>query len=189
MGLLTFLRDLFGRKDHLKDMLLAVDDEISWIRKKGSGKRVRLYDGEKRSSTAELFYYVFKLDEELRGLGDDTPIELIIGTTKVNGAVVAISPNEITIAVEKDLGEKIQSATLVSQAVFILVGLRKHLSGMSGNHRLANQVLDGKIGRQNTNAHGILPSVERNHFQDEAVERIGKQSVSYVWGPPGTGKT
>ena len=69
MGLLTFLRGLFCRKNHLKDMLLAVDEEISWVRKKGSGKRVRLYDGERRSSTAELFYYVFKLDEELRGLG------------------------------------------------------------------------------------------------------------------------
>ena len=170
-------------------MLLAVDDEISWVRKKGSGKRVRLYDGERRSSTPELFYYVFKLDEELRGLGDDTPIELIIGTSKTSGAVVAISPNEITVAVEKDLGDKIPSATLVSQTVFILMGLRKHLSGMTGNHRLANQALEEKIGQQNTDVHGILPSVERNQFQEQAVERIGKQSVSYIWGPPGTGKT
>jgi hypothetical protein len=170
-------------------MLLAVDDEIAWVKKKGSGKHVRLYDGERRSSTAELFYYVFKLDEELKGLGDDTPIELIIGTSKASGAVVAISPNEITVAVKKDLGDKIQSATLVSQAVFILMGLRKHLSGMTGNHQLANQALEGKIGPQNTNVHGILPSVERNQFQEQAVERIGKQSVSYIWGPPGTGKT
>ena len=77
----------------------------------------------------------------------------------------------------------------MSQAVFILMGLRKHLSGMSGNHRLANQVLEGKVGLQNANAHSILPPAERNRFQEEAVERIGKQAVSYVWGPPGTGKT
>ena len=157
-----------GEKITLRTCCSLVDDEISWVMKKGSGKRVRLYDGERRSSTAELFYYVFKLDEELRGLSDDTPIELMIGTSKVSRAVVAIAPNEITIAVEKDLGDKIQSATLVSQAVFILMGLRKHLSGMTGNHRLANQALEGNIGPQNTDAHYILPSVERNHFQEES---------------------
>jgi len=166
-----------------------VDDEISWVKKRGSGKRVRLYDGERRSSAAGMFYYVFKLDEELRGLTDDTPIELVLGSVNVNGTVVAITPNDVTIAVERDLGNKIESAILVSQAVFILVGLRHRLSGLSGNRRLANRVLEGKIATDFKDVKVILPPVERNAFQEEAVTRVARQSVSYIWGPPGTGKT
>jgi hypothetical protein len=103
--------------------------------------------------------------------------------------MVAITPNELTVAVEQDLGDKLESATLVSQAVFILVALRKRLTEMTGNHRLANQVLEGKIGVLNKDVHVILPPVERNPFQEKAVERVARQSVSYIWGPPGTGKT
>lgn len=170
-------------------MNLALDDEINWVKRKGSGKRVRLYDGERRNSAAQLFYYVFKLDEELRGLADDTPIELIVGASKVSGAVVAIAPNQITVAVERDFGERIESATLVSQAVFILVALRKRLSGMPGNRRLANQVLAGKVRTNHPHVQPTLPSVNRNNFQDDAVLQITRQSTAYLWGPPGTGKT
>ncbi|MFI5449670.1 MAG: AAA domain-containing protein [Candidatus Bathyarchaeia archaeon] len=166
-----------------------MDDEIDWVQKRGSGKRVRLYAGEKRSSVGGAFYYAFKLDEELRGLSDDTPIELIFESIKVNGTIVAITPNQITIAVERNLGDKIESAVLVSQAVFILVGLRKRLSQASGNRRLANKVLDGEITTDYKDTQVDLPSVQRNSFQEEAVLRVARQSVSYIWGPPGTGKT
>jgi hypothetical protein len=159
------------------------------MKRRGSGKRVRLYEGEKRHSAAGAFYYVFKLDEELRGLSDDTPIELVLASARVNGTIVAITPNEITVAVERDVGDKIESATLVSQAVFILVALRKRLLEMNGNRRLAIQVLRGKVSSQYKGVHAILPSVERNPFQEEAVKRVARQSVSYIWGPPGTGKT
>jgi hypothetical protein len=183
------LQKLFRSRTLLDEIVCAVDDEIDWVKKRGSGKRVRLYEGEKRHTTAGAFYYAFKLDEELKGLNDDTPIELLVGSVKVNGTIVAITPNEITVAIERDLGNGIESAILVSQAVFILVGLRKRLSGMSGNHRLAKQVLEGNVRSQYKEVRAILPSVELNSFQQDAVERVARQSASFIWGPPGTGKT
>jgi len=190
LGFLDFLKRLFRPKENiLNEMLEAVDDEIEWLKKRGSGKRVLLYSGQKRHEVAGKYYYAFKLDEELRGLSDDTPIELTVGRDSFKGSLVSITPNEILIAVDQDLGERVESATLLSQSVFILEALRKRLSESNRlNRRLANEVLNGTIRPVKSQA-ARLPSAPKDTFQGNAVEKASQQSVSYIWGPPGTGKT
>jgi len=189
LGILSFFRNLFGSKRTLDELIQAVDDEIAWLKKRGSGKRVTIRDGKKRNEVAGKYYYSFKLDEELKGLYDDTPIELIIGRDATTGVLVSITPNEIVIAVDQDLGDRIESANLLSQPVFILVALRNRLvKSKSMNRRLSEDVLNGRI-RQTDSKSAHLSQADSNEFQRLAITKAGTQTVSYIWGPPGTGKT
>jgi len=190
LGFLDFLRHLFSpRKDTLREILHAIDDEIEHVKKFSSGKRVRLYDGQKRSEAAGTFYYAFKLDEELTGLSDDSPIELTVGQDAHRGSIVSIGPNEVLVCVDRDLGDGIESAILSSQMVFILEALRKRLGSNRGfNRKLAEETLKGSVSQMKGRT-SVLPPSEFNRFQKDAVEQASRQSISYIWGPPGTGKT
>jgi len=190
MGFLDFIRILRRRKSRvLDDLVKALDDEIDWVKNRGSGKKARIYDGRRHHVAGVKHYYVFKLDEELKGISDDSPIELTVGHEAFKGNLVSITPNEIIIEIDRDLGERIESAVLLSQTDFILEALRKRLSSGKGfNRKLAEQVLKGDV-TSTRNHLANLPKMKANIFQANAVRQAVQQSVSYIWGPPGTGKT
>jgi len=57
MGILDFLRQLFGPKETILDGLVQpLDEEIKWHKSKGSGRRVRIYSGKKHHTTVGRQY-------------------------------------------------------------------------------------------------------------------------------------
>jgi hypothetical protein len=179
----------------------ALWDEIQAVRKKGT-KPLLLSDGVLLSEEAEEGYlYSFTLDAEVI-LPDDAPGTLYAGEVTTDATVISISGFTILMLVKQSVGRVVSSARLVTDASYLLEKLRERLVALPSDPvaaRLPAKLLMSPAasvapltsavngaGRSAKTAH-LSPSL--NVYQQEAVAHVATSEISYIWGPPGTGKT
>lgn len=182
------------------EMIQALSDEIEALRNGDGGKQIPLENGRRSSPAGGRFIYVFDLSYEL-AVPDDTPAQLRVGTNTYRVTVVAVDGFEITLAIEEDLGPRIPTASLNTSPWYLLEILSTRLEEtMTGKLkvnremalRLFNQLPNEPIRpspvpdfRAGPSASGSPPNDE----QKMAVMKALSQRITFVWGPPGTGKT
>lgn len=168
----------------------ALSDEISAARRSG-GDRVRISDGKLIGRTQIKWLYEFRLDTET-WVPDDCGIEVQHGSVSVAGSVVLVEGFSIVLELEEQLEAPIRRATLVIRLWYILESLSRRLTDASqrplrGKHDL---LLLSKAGRGSAGVQGKPGKYDGlNHDQADAVGRALSNAVSFIWGPPGTGKT
>ena len=180
----------------LELMIAALGIETAEVRKKGSGTQIALTGGERIGVTEGHYLYRFPVSDELQ-LRDETPVRVVCGQDQVDGQVVSLRESWLTVALEKDLGPRIPTAQLITNDSFLLERLKEKLEDIqkgaaSCNHAFADQVI-GEVAVKSADAepdetvwHGVPPL---NQEQRQAVRRALGSTATFVWGPPGTGKT
>lgn len=179
----------------LPQMIDALGLEVAAIRKKGGGQQVELRGGEQVGQADGSWLYRFGVPEDLN-LRDDTPVRVTIGQEEVEGVLVSFRDGVLLVALEKDLGPKIAAARLVANDSFLIERLKERLEKVrSGeaqfNRPAAERVLGLTLPRTtDTEPHPrVLQDGSANADQVLAVRRSLGSDTTYVWGPPGTGKT
>src|SRR5581483_2705918 len=93
------------------------------------------------------------------------------------------------------LGPDLHRAVVVVDATALLEALREKIEQIGKGELLMNRALAdsvvGKVDRP-TNPppiRSVIPAKPLNPEQQEALRRALSDSVTYLWGPPGTGKT
>lgn len=189
----------FRMTNALTLMIEALGLEAATIRKRGRGTEIALRDGERVSQSERAWLYRFVVAEEFSVrlfLRDDTPVRVIAGEEEVPGVLVSFQDGIVRVALEKDLGPTIASARLISNDAFLVEQLRDRLQKV---HRSEARFCKPAAER----ALGLLlpktadaepdPSVtsggDLNADQIGAVRRSLGSETTFVWGPPGTGKT
>lgn len=179
----------------------ALSDEIQAVRKKGV-KPLLLSDGTLLGEDDEEGYlYSFTLDAEVI-LPDDAPGTLYVGEETVGVTVVSTAGFTILLLVAQSVGRVVPSARLVTDASYLLEKLRDRLSTLSSDQkatRLPAKLLASPLASvaQGAAAHrgaskpdGMThPSRSLNAYQQQAVVHVARSEISFIWGPPGTGKT
>ena len=174
----------------------AVRAEISAIEKKGGGQRFELYSGH-RLTAEESQYAVYRF-----ALADDTLLpEDASGTIDVNGGqykatVVSQETNQIDIQIAgaESLGSFIARGLLRVDDLGLLRKLADALDAVSRGTRcispLATSIFHPKLnGIYKTTLPG-MPSLDRvEQEQRTVIEQACASEITFVWGPPGTGKT
>ncbi len=195
-------------RKYIDQFQVALDDEIRALRNSG-GQRTHLTSGtylSRRSSGKYL--YGFVADSEIR-FQDETPIELELRNRRksepIKGILVSVDGFDVTLALEEKIGKKVSAATLNTSPIFLLEALKGSFEqtknqGTKANIYLANLLLD-PVGIPaidcTGNARKLLTKLEerfnqaiiRNSSQERAVEQVLTNRISFIWGPPGTGKT
>lgn len=195
-------------RDYIAEFQIALDDEIQALRKSG-GQRTYLTSGRYLSQRRDGYYlYAFVADSEIR-FQDDTPIELEIrGSLErqtIEGILVSVEAFDVILALKKKANKTIPSAILNTSPIFLLKKLKERLDSAlqpssNMNHDIAQLLMRSEpIAHKDTtgNAADLLESLEsrfninicRNSDQEAAVEKVLTHKVSFIWGPPGTGKT
>ncbi|BAZ34084.1 serine/threonine protein kinase [Cylindrospermum sp. NIES-4074] len=190
--------------EYQKEFNQALDDEIKYLRKSG-GQKTFLSDGtllDKRKRSGQ-YIYSFTTDTELR-FPDDTPVDLEYKGKKYSGILVSVEGFDIILALQNNLGEKIAVATLYTSPWFLLEELKKRLleacSPKGANKNLAEILLGGTKEPSTSpkvNTQQLLDKIQQrlpqairyNEYQKAAVNQVLNRQVSFIWGPPGTGKT
>jgi hypothetical protein len=171
--------------------------EIRAVRKRGSGYRINLHNGRFLTEEGGRYVYDFAFDDEVN-LRDDTAVSLSVpGRDDVGGAVVGCREGRLIVALDEDIGPVVLSVRLQSDESYLLTRLderlRKVAEDSDGKFHLvsARYVLGSEPHGLRTRADQPPESVlaELDDQQRAAVEQCLGDGVTFLWGPPGTGKT
>lgn len=180
----------------------ALQDEIDEIKKGAGNRRFRARNGQLISTSGGVFTYKFYLDSEIF-TPEDSPILIKFSDREINGFIVSVQGFELVISVEENLGTTIPEAFISTDPSYLLELLMLRLQ----------EVLEGKINFFYETPRPIFQAIYSNkeveYIQDISVTTLRKNDKkiepneaqlnainlaiarkdTFIWGPPGTGKT
>jgi hypothetical protein len=166
------------------------------MRRRGSGMRtVTLEHGEAVALDGRERGYRFPYDGDAE-LFEGAKVTIAIGSRTCDGRIVSVSSQWLVVSFDEDLGPRIGICVLRIDNTAMIDALADRLDKVrSGeaklNLSLADDVLDNREdqiispdGKARTKTDQLL-----NDQQKEFVDHAMANAVTYLWGPPGTGKT
>ncbi len=166
------------------------------MRRRGSGMRtVALEHGEAIPLDGRERGYRFPYDGDAE-LFEGAKVTIAIGNRTCDGRIVSVSCQWLVVSFDEDLGATIGTCVLRIDNTAMIDALADRLDKVrSGeaklNLSLADDVLDNREAQVPSNAIKSSPKSDHklNAQQKEFVDHSIVNAVTYLWGPPGTGKT
>ena len=166
------------------------------MRRRGSGMRtVTLEHGEAVALDGRERGYRFPYDGDAE-LFEGAKVTIAIGNRTCDGRIVSVSSQWLVVSFDEDLGPIIGTCVLRIDNTAMIDALADRLDKVrSGeaklNLSLADDVLDNREAQISaTTIKNPAKSAHKLNVQQLAfVEQSIANPVTYLWGPPGTGKT
>ena len=167
---------------YIKEWQEALQNEINYLKKFGSNKYL-LSDGRLLSSDSSFSYY-FESSTSLR-IPVGSTIRLEWGGMSQNGRILSSEGIGVIIALERSFGDLISEATLYHDPWELLEQLIERLDEIKKDKQKrlrVKKLMDPSMPA----THPVEKIKSTVH---ELVLRSKYNPVTFVWGPPGTGKT
>ncbi|MBR5566081.1 MAG: AAA family ATPase [Roseburia sp.] len=164
-----------------RDFHFAINNEITYLKATG-GKKYKIIDGEKLPTKSGEYLYAFDTDTDLH-FPDGTAVKLWFLDNIVPGYVISCEDFSILIRTVEYIGDSVESVDMTCEQWALLEALMERLEEMEpSTDSLAYQIAcNGR--RQITKWQGIKSG------QNLAFHRATSEGITFIWGPPGTGKT
>ena len=174
-----------------QDMEAALKKELEIARKVSSGERANeVTEGIRTRKKGNSFVYEF---EELTGTPPDEGVQVTftVGEKTSKGRYLGEINAKFIFELDDDLGTNIAQGTIVSDPLFLL---EKQISILSAEKPFENQIALSSIGLADYPKVANLTLNQSfmdglNQLQKDSLDVVASKSVTYIWGPPGTGKT
>ncbi|RLG96808.1 hypothetical protein DRO29_04070 [Candidatus Bathyarchaeota archaeon] len=183
-------------KQLIDEFIKALDEEIKALKEGKGGTIVKIFDGHFIRKESKFFIYSFKLENFITTI-DDTPVEVKVDSSRYEGEIIQTRELEVIIGIKHDFGKLIPEAKLIIKLYFLYELLKKKFEAIRNGQlhvdfTLANLVFEGKTS--NVPSSTTIPPLEShvnmpNQSQLEAIKKSQSLPLSFIWGPPGTGKT
>jgi ssDNA-binding Zn-finger/Zn-ribbon topoisomerase 1 len=170
----------------------ALEEEIEKIEKSGQSSTL-LFSGRQIESHSGDFWYQFNV-EYAPSLPADTPCKLTIGKEQFDVTVISFAETSIIISSKKQLPATIGQAQLENGATVLMERLIKCIE--------ANAEVENSSGNKMFLQNGEVYQAQSIFFyndielndnntpnQSKAIVSAISNDITYIWGPPGTGKT
>jgi superfamily I DNA and/or RNA helicase len=174
----------------------ALDEEIKSLKERN--REISLYEGKLIREGISGYVYSFRTDFDEYIIPDDTPIKLKIGNKSFDGVFLTGKDDLVFLELEDFIGEKVDYACLIPRLEYLLEALREYLKQLFQEKEKLSLPLK-VIGREKINSsyeelyvNKIIEKLKDfsfNECQKKTASLICGSDVSYIWGPPGTGKT
>lgn len=179
-------------KGNLEEFRKALEAEIKEIKKNGQSTIV-LSSGVKIPQKGKDYWYRFTT-EYIPSLPADTPCKLKIGQAYFDVSVVSLDEQNIILSCKAPLPDAIDKAQLENGSTVLMEKLiqcietNAEVDNPAGNRMLTP---DGEVYMaQNIFTYDdLVLDSNNNENQRKAVETALSKDITYIWGPPGTGKT
>ncbi|MEW9053059.1 MAG: AAA domain-containing protein [Neobacillus sp.] len=156
--------------------------EVKYLKEQG-GTLYSIINGKFLYRDAATSVYLFTLVSEVF-FPDGTPVRIELGSNSVYGEILSVEGFEIELKVESFIGEEIKQAKMYSEPWQLLVELSNRMEEIKGSEIKRNRVkylLNGKAKTKHE---------EKSKAKGkELLYRSFYNQTTYIWGPPGTGKT
>lgn len=183
-------KNLQGR---LAEFRQALEEEIQKIEKSGQSSTT-LINGKKISSQNEEHWYRFYV-EYAPAIPADTPCKLIVLKEEYNVTVVSFEENYLTISSKKELPDNIAKARLDNGSTVLMEMLIKCIEDNAEKKNPAGQRMLPETGNVVTQiireckADNLELNPKNTDNQTNAIIASLSNDITFIWGPPGTGKT
>ena len=168
--------------DFYKKQEDSIISEIVFLKKNG-GKRIRILDGKLVEVKSGRYIYSFESESELN-IPDNTQITLWVTPSEgVAATLVCCDEFNVIITTSVSLEKSISSIEFSAEQWRLLDSLNERLQELkTEDQSIVNALIcDG------------WEQIEKNRpidtGQKHAIERSLSQPITFIWGPPGTGKT
>ena len=160
----------------------ALNDQFQYICKNG-GKRYQVYEGQRVQTFTSSFTYVFETDEELSFPGG-TDIRIWNDDKNyTKGSIIDCDENLIILKSDVDLGSYVSSLEFSTETWLIYKSLNDRFGHIDTTQPIVQSLIcDGRAQIDGDN--NTLPI-----GQPTAIHMADTQPLTFIWGPPGTGKT
>jgi len=161
-----------------------IDREMRHLQNHG-GKRYRLMDGMKIYKKYERYIYTFESDDELH-FPDSAELNIYktMDGKPIAGSVIGCIDFTIILSSSEDLGDTVTTIEISVEPWRLLFRLNSQLDElMLQPSAIVRQLICNGKNQIDYTRHEIVTG------QKNAVEMANKQPITFVWGPPGTGKT
>lgn len=161
---------------------MALSAEISFIRMTG-GKHILLQEGKRIGRDNGKFVYLLESEDELN-YPEGTPVTIWKGQSQISGKILNCEAFSVYLISELDLGAEVEMLNISAEACYLLQSVSERLMDLS---------LEPSEIAQDLICNGLKEIDYRNSDiakgQETAVRMSLEQPITFVWGPPGTGKT
>lgn len=196
----TLREDDAYKLDKNKELLLlyidALDKHVLELKKLNRNNLlIDLIDGKKINEATEFNLYKFQLEDPLE-LFEGASVEIFIKNSLAKAKVSNLLDKSVVLEFTENHGNTIERCTVKIDKTQLILSLHDKLKNISQgeisnfNKELAENVI------KNT-SEDLEPELERNIIDIDELNKeqkiaVGKSlsnKVTYIWGPPGTGKT
>jgi superfamily I DNA and/or RNA helicase len=181
-------------ESYIKEMLLALEANIEYLRQEGSAQ-LRVKNGQLLNSVGDVYIYEFTL-EFFQNVEPDTDVEVRVRSESANGRVVAINDKSIQVELDKNIGATIPEARLIISSYYLIQLLYEKLKKVDNGELKLTDLAEKTFKLKPANIASPeyrIPEFSvtnlANSSQESAIKLALGSEVSFIWGPPGTGKT
>lgn len=164
----------------------ALQIEVACEREQG-GRGYKVLDGYLLERGPAGAVYIFRLELDAI-LPDDAPVRVEVDGEKVKGSVISSDGYDVTLELERAISDFIPEATLFCEPWEILEAIIKRLEVVEKELRGNACLALASLGLENDTKKKASQLVIKKGA-DEAIRLAFTEPVTYIWGPPGTGKT
>jgi superfamily I DNA and/or RNA helicase len=182
----------------LEKYIIAVEKLGEELRASEKRKQYKLSNGTRLAQGATSVLYQFHFNNELSDdakFSDEGTIELRIDKSSVNGVIISAHADRIQLALESDIGADVPRALMLVHSAALYEKLNETLRDVvNGRLQVNLRLADAAVGAGAIPGSGnSIPSGRwekgLNKSQVKAFRHVLSHTLTYIWGPPGTGKT
>lgn len=155
--------------------------EMFFLQESG-GKKYKLHDGIRLGENGSTSYS-FETDEELNlPSGVDISITEEEGYSK--GVVIDCEEFTVILSLESDKGDEVDELEFSVNPWILLNNLAERLDDLKSNY---SPIVESIVTEGTSKIFYGYSYIEKG--QDKAIHKTLKNEITFIWGPPGTGKT
>jgi len=209
-GIAGFSKTEFDKFNWAQKFFYSLDDWIDELKKTSFGKSIDLLPGkilQEIEQNDQNYLYIFPILTAAEDIFENARVTLRIGSQKAEGRIVSITTGKnssISITTDHFFGEKTQPGKIIVDNTAIIESLRDRIGNEIGLSKKQNgeKSIDNSLGLNFKFAENFINNkfdyIDANYFekkldlndsQNSFLSKAISSDISYLWGPPGTGKT
>lgn len=175
----------------LSEFRIALNEEIEAARRHESSSAVPLINGRRIAQIGWNYQYIFQIENVLN-LPGDAPGDLYLpNRPPLNIIIISVDGLSITISIAEDIGVFVPTARLQSNLAHLMRKLIERIEAYGDKINFVGERIRGALQVSGTPLPLSIADLNEdlNEYQITAVSSALGYNTTFIWGPPGTGKT